>query len=114
MCAPPFGRRGGRRNAERRAQDGCAPPCGSGDSPALRVQGLALLKQMNTIVDQEGNTECVAALLGVGANVRAVNARGQVNIDFICIVLEKWGFKKDKTLFSMPCTWLPSPRALRH
>ena len=28
--------------------------------------------------DQEGNTECVAALLAVGANVRAVNARGQV------------------------------------
>ena len=27
---------------------------------------------------EEGNTECVAALLAVGANVRAVNARGQV------------------------------------
>ena len=27
---------------------------------------------------QEGNTECAAALLAVGANVRAVNARGQV------------------------------------
>ena len=36
------------------------------------------LCEMTMSLFEEGNTECVAALLAVGANVRAVNARGQV------------------------------------
>ena len=36
------------------------------------------LFEMTMRMFEEGNTECVAALLAVGANVRAVNARGQV------------------------------------